>query len=459
MSEARTIIISNKTQLQQTEVQTKRINAESQTLEQQMSDSRREIESINDDLEVASKDIQKMKLQHTNLAALREQYQVSLKAARSHWQQAHEANHNVALQLEAVKSENALLEQAIQRNLTYIENLQKRRQDLDNSQTEIRKPLIGLKKSLEDVLKEKGNVEKRLTEVRESMQQIEAEVRQQKQEQNTQQQLIQDFRQSLEKARLASEGSKVRLQTLNEQLKADGYHLETLLSELPEEAEQSKWQERLGSVEAKIRHLGPINLASINEFSQLSERKDYLEKQSQDLYDALSTLENAIRKIDNETRRLFKETFDKINASFKEKFSLLLGGGTACLALSGDDLLQAGVTVMARPPGKRNSTISQLSGGEKALTAIALIFSIFQLNPAPFCILDEVDAPLDDTNVVRYRDMIVEMSAEVQFIFISHNKATMEVASQLLGITMSEPGVSRLVSVDVDRTLEIIAAS
>jgi chromosome segregation protein len=168
-------------------------------------------------------------------------------------------------------------------------------------------------------------------------------------------------------------------------------------------------------------------------------------------------LETAIRKIDKETRQRFQDTFDRVNAGLKEKFPRLFGGGHAYLEMTGENILDAGVAIMARPPGKRNSTIHLLSGGEKALTAVALVFSIFELNPAPFCLLDEVDAPLDEHNVGRFCDIVRDMSQTVQFIFITHNKYTMELASQLVGVTMSEPGVSRLVAVDVDEAVRMAA--
>jgi chromosome segregation protein len=189
-----------------------------------------------------------------------------------------------------------------------------------------------------------------------------------------------------------------------------------------------------------------------------SERKDYLDRQNDDLAEALNTLESAIRKIDRETRSRFKDTFDQINAGVQDLFPKVFGGGRAYLEMTGEDLLDTGITIMAQPPGKRNSTIHLLSGGEKALTAIALVFSIFKLNPAPFCMLDEVDAPLDDANVGRYARMVKEMSSQVQFIYITHNKIAMEMADQLLGVTMHEPGVSRLVTVDVQEAAELAAS-
>ena len=182
---------------------------------------------------------------------------------------------------------------------------------------------------------------------------------------------------------------------------------------------------------------------------------NFLNEQHADLTEALNTLDQAISKIDKESKQRFQETFDKINSGLQEKFPKLFGGGQAYLELTEDDLLETGVTIMARPPGKRNSSIHLLSGGEKALTAVALVFSIFELNPAPFCLLDEVDAPLDDANVGRFSQMVEDMSESVQFLYISHNKVTMEIAKQLAGVTMKEPGVSRMVAVDIDEAVSL----
>jgi chromosome segregation protein len=231
--------------------------------------------------------------------------------------------------------------------------------------------------------------------------------------------------------------------------------LAPLLENIDPAATTDAWEEKLEKIQRRIERLGPINLAAIDEFKEQSERKEYLDSQLTDLNTALDTLENAIRKIDRETRTRFRETFANIDAGFKRLFPKLFGGGHAYMELTGDDLLSAGVTVMARPPGKRNSTIHLLSGGEKALTAVALVFAIFELNPAPFCMLDEVDAPLDDANVARFCEIVREMSEKVQFVFITHNKVTMEMSRQLSGVTMQEPGVSRLVSVDLDEAVQL----
>jgi chromosome segregation protein len=261
----------------------------------------------------------------------------------------------------------------------------------------------------------------------------------------------------LDEARMATQQVRVRRESVAEQLAATSFEFDALRAQMPEGAAVESWEAQLEDTRGKIERLGQVNLAAIGEFKEQSERKEYLDRQCKDLTDALETLESAMRKIDRETRTRFQETFDRVNAGLKEKFPRLFGGGHAYLELTGEESAAAGVSVMARPPGKRNSTISQLSGGEKALTAVALVFAIFDLNPAPFCLLDEVDAPLDENNVGRFCDIVRDMSRNVQFIFITHNKSTMELASQLIGVTMNEPGVSRLVAVDVDEAVRMAA--
>ena len=249
----------------------------------------------------------------------------------------------------------------------------------------------------------------------------------------------------------------MRRTTLAEQFAETRCELGAVLAQLPAEAQVATHEALLVETRADVERLGQVNLAAIDELKDHTQRKEYLDSQFADLTAALGTLEEAMRRIDKETRTRFDDTFERINAGLREKFPRLFGGGHAYLELVGEDKLSAGVAVMARPPGKKNSTIHLLSGGEKALTAVALVFSIFDLNPAPFCLLDEVDAPLDEHNVGRFCDIVQDMSRRVQFIFITHNKVTMELASQLIGVTMNEPGVSRLVTVDVDEAVRLAA--
>jgi len=229
-----------------------------------------------------------------------------------------------------------------------------------------------------------------------------------------------------------------------------------LFLQLPADASLVLCEEKIAQIAGRIERLGPINLAAIDEHTKQAERKEYLDKQNQDLVDALTTLESAINKIDRETKEKFLAVFAEVNQRFQEIFPRVFSGGRAYLQLVDTNVSETGIVIFAQPPGKRNSSIHLLSGGEKALTTISLIFAIFQLNPAPFCMLDEVDAPLDDVNVVRFCNLVKEIANNVQLIFISHNKLTLEIADQLTGVTMQEPGVSRIVDVDVQKALELV---
>jgi len=265
---------------------------------------------------------------------------------------------------------------------------------------------------------------------------------------------IEGIQAKIETLKLDNQSYKVRQATIKEQLEEHEKSIEEVLAMLPEELDLESMESKIAENERRIQRLGAINLAAIDEFKEESKRKEYLDKQFDDLLISLETLESAIQKINTATKETFREIFENVNVNFQEIFPKLFGGGRASLILTGDDLISTGVAVMAQPPGKRNTSIHSLSGGEKALAAVALIISIFQINPSPFCILDEVDAPLDDANVGRYCQLIKAMSEKVQFIFITHNKLTMELADQLNGVTMKESGVSRIVSVDVEKALE-----
>ncbi len=310
-------------------------------------------------------------------------------------------------------------------------------------------PIAGQEAELARALAARAELEKDLNEARAAVEGRDHDLRERERERLEAEQAVQRAQEHLDAQRLAVQEARVRRQALEERFNADGLDLRACLDQLPADADAADWDRRLEELARAIERLGPINLAAIDEHRELSQRKAYLDSQRADLEEALATLENAIRRIDRETRSRFKETFERIDKGLKGLFPRLFGGGQAHLELTGEDLLDTGVAIMARPPGKRITNIHLLSGGEKALTAVALVFAIFQLNPAPFCMLDEVDAPLDEANVGRFCRLLKEMSQQVQFIFITHNKATMEVAEQLNGVTMHEPGVSRLVTVDV----------
>ncbi len=332
-----------------------------------------------------------------------------------------------------------------------------RRDELQMELAESSSPDEEVALELEALLDKRVAVEEELQTARAEVERIEHDMREIEKERHVIQQEVQKYRTDLEQSRLASQTWQVQKENLQKQIADADFDVDKVLEEMPEEANEADWQQEIEAIGKRIARLGAINLAAIEEYKVASERKTYLDSQNDDLESALQMLENAIRKIDKETRQRFKDTFDQVNAGVQDLFPKVFGGGRAYLELTGDDLLDTGVSIMAQPPGKKNSTIHLLSGGEKALTAIALVFSIFKLNPAPFCILDEVDAPLDDANVGRYARMVKEMSSQVQFIYITHNKIAMEMADQLLGVTMHEPGCSRVVSVNVEEAAELAA--
>ena len=345
--------------------------------------------------------------------------------------------------------------QRVQHQLTLLHT---RQTELDTEQQPDAGEIDVLKEKLNTLIESRGEVESQLQAARRKLEDHDRLMREQDQTRNRLQQEATTARELVQQVNMESQESRVRLKTIDEQLEESGISREELMPTIPEEATVDEWSVQLEGLERKIQGLGPINLAAIDEFQEQLERKDYLDSQFEDITEALATLEEAIHKIDKETRAMFRETFDIVNNKLQELFPRLFGGGQAMLELTGDDLLDTGVAVMARPPGKRVSSIQLLSGGEKAMTAVALVFAFFHLRPSPFCMLDEVDAPLDDANVGRFAKMVAEMSSQVQFIFITHNKVTMELSTQLMGVTMQEPGVSRLVSVDVDEAVELAVA-
>ncbi len=366
-------------------------------------------------------------------------------------------SYQLVMKEQSLKTQIAAVQQSFDRAKDQTAQLAERRDELKLELAEGIGADDDASLALEALLDKRLQVEDDLTQARAEVERIEYAMREIEKERNIIQQSVQTLRTELEQSRLASQTWQVQRENLHKQLQEAEFDLEEVIAGMPDEANEKAWQEEIEAIGRRVSRLGAINLAAIEEYKVASERKTYLDTQNTDLEKALTTLENAIRKIDKETRMRFKDTFDQINAGVQDLFPKVFGGGRAYLELTGEDLLDTGVSIMAQPPGKKNSTIHLLSGGEKALTAIALVFSIFKLNPAPFCILDEVDAPLDDANVGRYARMVKEMSAQVQFIYITHNKIAMEMADQLLGVTMHEPGCSRVVSVDVEEAAELAA--
>src|ERR1700722_3794903 len=426
------------------------VGAELSRSENELRESRGRMETAIDAL--AALEPQRMELEQE-----RERMRAALSDARAAASAAQQHARELAVQVESRRSSHASLIITLGRLEKQLEDLETRRLELVAQLADGEAPLADAQQQLERELQQRAGVEGELRAARIASDELEAQLREHDADRLAVDQRLQAARTGLDEARLAAQQVRVRRESVAEQLTATNYEFSALVAQIAPDATVGVWESQLEETKGKIERLGQVNLAAIGEFKEQSERKEYLDRQCKDLTDALETLESAMRKIDRETRTRFQDTFDRVNAGLKEKFPRLFGGGHAYLELTGEDGAAAGVSVMARPPGKRTTTISQLSGGEKALTAVALVFAIFDLNPAPFCLLDEVDAPLDENNVGRFCDIVRDMSRNVQFIFITHNKSTMELASQLVGVTMNEPGVSRLVSVDVDEAVRMAA--
>ncbi|CAN5256765.1 chromosome segregation protein SMC [soil metagenome] len=380
-------------------------------------------------------------------------------AARNTARDSREQSHRLALGLEAQRARVLALTESLARMGSQRAQLEMRLNELRAQLAQGDAPVLRLQAERQSVLDQRVLVERDLGAARSALDGIENELRQYEQSRQKADQQAIAQREAIGTRRLGEQSVALRAGQIADAITGAGPDVAQVIAELPEQADFDAWTKALADIDAKMRRLEPVNLAAIQEYGEQSERKTYLDAQNTDLCEALNTLESAIRKIDRETRGRFKETFDRVNACIQEPYLRLFGGGHAYLELTGEDLLDTGVSIMARPPGKRVSNISLLSGGEKALTAVALVFAIFRLNPAPFCLLDEVDAPLDEANVGRFTTMVTEMSEQVQFLFVTHNKATMEAAKQLSGVTMREPGVSRLVSVDLAEASRLVGAA
>ncbi len=407
----------------------------------------------------AVEQLEAFEAERSQMASEQETMRASLQSAKNQRDADRDAGQELAIRVESMRSAKVATEQNLMRMQARITQLGERRTRLNAIlATEDEDPLVALEAGLQQHLEAKLNSDSALRTAREQLDSIENRLREHEQARQRHDVRSQSVRDKLQNQRMASQEVLVRLKTLDEQLAEHDFKVAEILeglSVLESLPDVDTWAAELEKIERQIQRLGPINLAAIDELAEQSQRKNYLDEQHLDVTEALDTLERAIAKIDRETRSRFKDTFDKVNAKVEEFFPRLFGGGSGSLQMTGDDLLSTGVSVNAQPPGKRVSNIQLLSGGEKALTAVALVFAFFELNPSPFCMLDEVDAPLDDANVGRFCALVKEMSERVQFIFITHNKVTMEMAEQLMGVTMNEPGVSRLVAVDVQEAVEL----
>ena len=395
---------------------------------------------------------QSLEAERRSLAEARDTARDAARASR-------DAAHALALTLESQRTQIVAVAQALERMGGQRGQLDSRLGELASQLGAGDTPVQSLESERQSALEERVRVDRQLGEARAALEAIDNDLRvfEHTRQQRDEQSLAQ--REVISQRKLDQQALSLKAGQLSGAVAAAGFILDDVIAGLPEVAAVADWEQAVLAIDGRMRRLEPVNLAAIHEFGEASQRAEYLQAQDADLTSALETLEDAIRKIDRETRGRFKDTFDRVNAGVQELYPRLFGGGHAYLELTGEDLLDTGVAIMARPPGKRVSNISLLSGGEKAMTAVALVFAIFQLNPAPFCLLDEVDAPLDEANVGRFTTMVKEMSDKVQFLFVTHNKATMEAAHQLCGVTMREPGVSRLVSVDLEEAARLAGAA
>ena len=379
-----------------------------------------------------------------------------------------EAARNRLRELERAAQEAEFAERAIAARITELQRNRQLADDKrgrgDNELSQLQDELVELDASasqagLQDALEARAEREEALGRARMELDNLAAQMREADEQRVVQERTVEPRRARITELQLQEQAARLAEAQFTEQLDAHQVDREALAARMAEQDDdwhRPQWLAgEVARISRQIDSLGSVNLAALDELNSSRERKNYLDEQHADLLSAIETLEDAIRKIDRETRELLQDTFNTVNGHFGELFPRLFGGGEARLSMTGDEILDAGVQVMAQPPGKRNSTIHLLSGGEKALTATALVFALFKLNPAPFCLLDEVDAPLDDANTERYANLVRAMSEQTQFLFISHNKIAMQMARQLVGVTMQEQGVSRIVAVDIDSALQM----
>ena len=394
-------------------------------------------------------------------AALREERERlgrRLEAARVRARQARDAHERARLATRSLQATLEAAEAGRERLLGTRRDLEARADQLLAALADVEAEGPLKQQALENKLAERVAVENAVVDLRRELDRTQSQIRELTTKRAAADARFESVRGDLEAARVECARLVTHRDNLRARLATTGIALAEAQDGVPEDADEATWVALLEALQRRIARLGQINLAAIDQYRRESERKKYLDRQHADLEAALATLRGAIRRIDTDTRKRFKTTFDAVNDHLKALFPRVFGGGHAYLELTGDDLLDTGVTLMARPPGKRNTSIHLLSGGEKAMAAVALVFAIFRLNPSPVCLLDEVDAPLDDTNVARFAELIRDMSADVQFVVITHNKQTIEMADHLLGVTMQEAGVSRLVSVDVESATHMVAA-
>jgi chromosome segregation protein len=450
LSERRTDHGVRQVKMEEAAARKEQLQKDTEQLNEQIREERNRLEKTEERLQEVQEIAGEHGEQRETLALEREQANARLQQSREAADRSRDQFHQLNVQHQGLQSQLKVSLTARERLLNQQQDLQKQLHNIQQSIEQSSQPQPELQQQLTDKLATRVEVEGRLNAIRSEIAAIDESIQIQQVEREQVEAQVEQVRGGLEHARVERQGISVQEANVLEQLQSTGHDLAEVQEGLPEEANEQQWAEELERMGRRIQRLGAINLAAIEEYDQESERKQYLDAQAEDLELAMQTLLDAIAKIDRETRSRFKDTFEAVNSKLSELFPKVFGGGHAYLELTGDDMLDTGVSLMAQPPGKRNASVHLLSGGEKAMTAVALIFSIFHLNPSPVCLLDEVDAPLDDINVTRFAGLIKEMSESVQFLVITHNKITMEMADYLMGVTMQEAGVSRLVSVDVE---------
>ncbi len=448
-----------KEQAQQWQHELTRLEQRELTLQVQVEDAEMALEQQQACIEQAQEQLETIEHSSAQQRSAFEQAQQALKQAQLRAQEQQLQLNDAKIITERLQSELSL---SLNKQANLGRELQQLQQTLDDAiaeQQEAAEPIAVQGEQIEHLLEQKEQLSAQQSELQQQLELAQEQYQQNKEKLAQGEEQRERLQEQIQQALLEEQTLTLKAQQALAPLEELNVTLKSVLDTITQEASIGRWQAQLTVIDKQLNDLGAVNLAAIDEFTSAKERKQYLDDQLDDLTAALDTLETAIAKIDRQTKAQFKETFEQINEDLKELFPKVFGGGSAYLELTSDDLLESGVAIMARPPGKKNSTIHLLSGGEKALTALSLVFSIFRLNPAPFCMLDEVDAPLDDANVGRFCRLVEEMSQTVQFVYISHNKIAMEMAGRLTGVTMAEPGVSRMVAVDIEQAMEMAQAS
>lgn len=449
-------INAKKNYLHQMQVRVEQTYKEKELLEKELNQQQVDYVETKKELDLLQLEHSKNQEEESRLKAEKQELNHVFETARMELQGQESKIHQLKLEKESSQKQIQYLSTQILRTEEQIQGINQQFEWVQTQLVEIQAAIPSQMADWTTYHEKQKSSEARLNTIKTEHKEMEQAFNELKDRQQEKKSTLERLRKILERLRIDSESQNVQLLSHEAHMTKLGFEREIVIQSLPKEANKVRWLEQQTELSKNIQELGEVNLAADKEYEELLKRKDYLNEQSEDLLEGLTTLESAIYKIDQETCVQLKTTFEQVNLNFMTFFSKIFEGGTASLELTENNWLSAGVVVKAQPKGKRNTSIHLLSGGEKALTAIALIFALFQLNPAPFCVLDEVDAPLDDHNIGRFCKLMEEMSQTLQFIFISHSKVTLTMARQLVGVTMQEAGVSRIVSVNISDALRII---